>query len=115
MVVSGGTATVQAWAAGVGSTLWSGSIAWTRTSWRPSPRFLYSTGVVQDSKSAPFSEHSKIASGSSAVKLSVALGLALGSAGPATLVSGGIAIVQPWVAGVGSTALTLLVARTSKL
>jgi hypothetical protein len=55
---------------------------------------VYSAGEVQAAKSAPSSEHSKVALGSSDEKVTVAFGLALGDAGPATVVSGGMATVQ---------------------
>ena len=61
----------------------------------PVRQILRRSGETHVSNSAPFSEHSKVAAGSSAEKVRLALVLLLGETGPATLVSGGIATVQP--------------------
>ena len=69
---------------------------------------------MQASYSAASSAHSKVASGSSAAKLNEASATALGEAGPEIVVTGGIATVQAWLAGVGSIARIFRVARTRK-
>ena len=79
----------------------------------PSRRPCCSTGDEQPVQSDPSSEHSNVASVSSAAKENDASALALGDAGPESVVRGGMATVHVALAGVGSIARTGRFARTS--
>jgi hypothetical protein len=110
IVVSGATVSgstiVQEYPAGVGSTLPSGSLATTRSSWSPRGRSVYSAGEVQAAEAPLSSEHSKVEPSTLDERLKLALVLVVGLAGPDRIVVSGYVgstTVQVRPAGVGST------------
>src|SRR5687767_5749275 len=95
ILVSGGSVIVQAWLAGVPSTLPAPSLARTWNSCRPGARFVYSAGEVQELNAGASRAHSKLEPPSLLENLNSALLLAVGSSGPKSIVvSGGRSTVH---------------------
>src|SRR5918992_1072746 len=87
-----GASTVHECSAGDSSTLPAASLARTRNTWSPTPRFEYSIGEVHAANDPPSSMHSKVAPASSDEKSNVALVSVVVAAGRAdpSIVSGSI-------------------------
>src|ERR687896_1033762 len=92
-IVSGKPETVQAYVAGVGSTPPSRFFARTRSSCAPTVTSI-SYGDSHEPYSAPSSEHSNVAVGSSLENVKVASRLHVGCSGPETIVVLGATTVQ---------------------
>ena len=118
IVVSGGVvSTVQAYVAGVGSTLPAASTARTASVWLPWPSPVYVTGSVHATNGPPSRLHSYVTGLSFEEKSNVAVVEFVAAGGPLTIVvSGGVpSTVHVRDAGVGSTLPAASTARTSKV
>ena len=115
----GGASTVQAWLAGLWSRFPAASRARTWNVWEPTAT-VWETGVLQDAKPAPSSEHSKVEPVSVEAKVNVASGSVVGEDGFSPIVvSGGVVSgacsVHEELAGDPSTLPAASRARTWKV
>ena len=115
--LSGGATMVHMYAAGIGSTWPTESVARTSNTCWPTARPVYWRGEVHGTQPPLSSWHSNVAA-SLAENSKIALVASVELSGPeSTVVSGGVSstIVQAWLAGVGSTLPASSTARTSNV